>query len=484
MAFRSFLTMLRRRFRIVVAVFLLSVIGTGVATSVASRSYTATAGVYFTVRTAESVDALAQGATFSQAQMASFATLAVTPKVLQPVADQLHLAGGAGALSGAVAVNVVSGTTVLDLSVKDRDPQQAARIANAVATQVSSVVEELAPENPAQQQSSVKATVVTPASVPGSASSPDVVLDMTAAVVLGLAFGILLAMGREALDTRVRDAAGLAQVTTRPLLGTLAALPARRRELVMAGDPHSPEAEAYRQLRTSLQFLSVAGAPEGARTGGGARVLSVSSSLAAEGKSTTAANLAIALAETSARVLLVDADLRRPALAGLLGLEGAAGLTTVLLGRAQLGDVVQDWGTAGLQVLTSGPLPPNPTELVGSAAMRRLLQQLREEYHYVVLDSPPLLPVADGAVLAAGVDGTLLLANVRKVRRHQLSEALQALGRVDATVLGVVLNQVPREQRAYGYTASDGPVAGAPATEVRAQLARPDRRPQPASRGR
>jgi capsular exopolysaccharide synthesis family protein len=459
-ALRKFLTVLRRRLRIVVAVFLLCVVGTTIATSLATRTYTATAGVYFTVRTAESVSALAEGATFSQAQLASFATLAVTPTVLEPVAEKLGLPGGAGALSDQLAVTALSGTTVLDLSVTDTDPRQAARIANAVAAQVITVVQDLAPRNPASQDSSIKATVVTPATVPHSASAPNSTLDLTAAVVLGLGLGVLLAFAREAMDTRVRTAEDLAQLTTRPLLGSLA-VSGRHEGLVVVAAPHSPQAEAYRQLRTNLQFLQVGGAAADDAPGG--RVLTVSSSVAGEGKSTTAANLAVALAETSARVLLVDADLRRPALAGLLGLEGAAGLTTVLLGQAERGDVVQEWGTAGLQVLPSGPLPPNPTELLGSPAMGRLLEELRAEYDYVVLDSAPLLPVADGAVLAAQADGTVLLANVTRVRRHQVTEALGTLGRVDATVLGLVLNQVPRDEHTYGYAAEDAqPPAGTP----------------------
>jgi polysaccharide biosynthesis transport protein len=468
-ALRRFLTVLRRRLRIVVAVFLLCVVGTTIATSLATRTYTATAGVYFTVRTAESVSALAEGATFSQAQLASFATLAVTPTVLEPVAEKLGLPGGAGALSDQVAVTALSGTTVLDLSVTDTDPRQAARIANAVAAQVITVVQDLAPRNPTSQDSSIKATVVTPATVPGSASAPNSTLDLTAAVVLGLGLGILLAFAREAMDTRVRTAEDLTQLTTRPLLGSLA-VSGRHEGLVVVAAPHSPQAEAYRQLRTNLQFLQVGGAASDDPAGG--RVLTVSSSVAGEGKSTTAANLAVALAETSARVLLVDADLRRPALAGLLGLEGAAGLTTILLGQAERGDVVQEWGTAGLQVLPSGPLPPNPTELLGSPAMGRLLEELRAEYDYVVLDSAPLLPVADGAVLAAQADGTVLLANVTKVRRHQVTEALGTLGRVDATVLGLVLNQVPRDEHAYGYAPEDAePPAGTPKARLVGRLA-------------
>jgi capsular exopolysaccharide synthesis family protein len=200
--------------------------------------------------------------------------------------------------------------------------------------------------------------------------------------------------------------------------------------------------------------------------------------MAGEGKSTVAVNLAVALAETGSRVLLVDADLRRPSVARVLGIEGAAGLTTVLLGQADIDDVVQPWGTSGLHVLPSGALPPNPTELLGSLPMRRLLEQARARYDHVVVDSAPLLPVADSAVLAGLVDGTLLLANATKVRRHQLAESLQNLARVEAPVLGVVLNQVVRNDRTYGYYSAEEPTAMAGRPAVRAHPA------QPASAGR
>jgi capsular exopolysaccharide synthesis family protein len=187
-------------------------------------------------------------------------------------------------------------------------------------------------------------------------------------------------------------------------------------------------------------------------------VLAVTSSVAGEGKSTVSTNLAIALAETGARVLLVDGDLRRPSVARMLGLEGAAGLTTVLLGRVSAADVVQEWGLHGLDVLPSGAVPPNPTELLGSPAMRRFLQQVRESYDHVVLDTPPLLPVADGAVLSRAADGVVLVANATKVRGHQLAESLTTLEQVGARTSGVVLNQVRRDEQTYDYSRT-GPVA-------------------------
>jgi capsular exopolysaccharide synthesis family protein len=449
----KFLAVLRRRKWLVAVVLLLALTGAGALNAMVDRTYTATAGVYFSVRTAGSIDDLATAATFNQTQLASYATLALTPQVLDPVARDLDIAGGADVLAGQLSATAVDGTVVLDVSAVDTDPARAARIANAVARQVITVVEDLSPAVTDSDESAVEATLVTPARAPSSPTSPKVGLNMAAGAVLGLGLGVLLALALEALDTRVRRPEDVAELTRTPVVGSLGVEPGRRRGVLMETAPHSPQAEAYRQLRTNLHFLEL---------GGESRrhcAISVTSSLAAEGKSTVAINLALALAETSARVLLVDADLRRPSIASVLGLEGAAGLTTVLLGQAEVDDVVQPWGSSGLHVLPSGPLPPNPTELLGSLPMRRLLGELRAAYDYVVIDSAPLLPVADSTVVAGLVDGTLLLVNARKARRHQVAESVRTLGRVEAPVLGVVLNQVARDERSYGYWAAEAPTA-------------------------
>jgi succinoglycan biosynthesis transport protein ExoP len=459
----KFLSVLRRRKWPLAAVLLLSLLGSGVGSALATPTYTATAGLYFSVRTATGVDDLAVATTFSQTSLASYATLATTPKVLQPVADDLDIRGGAAELADQVAVTALDGTVVLQVSVTDTDPARAARIANAVAERVITVVEELSPSTvdaggEALEQSAVQATVVAPAAAPTSPSSPNLPVNLAAGAVLGLGLGVLLAVGREALDTRVGGAAEVASLTSRPVIGTLGNDGGRERGVVMQEEPHNPQAEAYRQLRTNLQFLAVGGRDD--RDPAEGRVLMVTSSVPAEGKSTVAVNLALALAETSGRVLLVDADLRRPTVAGQLGLEGAAGLTTVLVGQAAVEDVTQEWGTAGLQVLAAGPRPPNPTEMLGSPAMRRLLDRLRTDYDHVVLDCPPLLPVADALVLSRTADGTIVVANATKVRRHQLAESLGALEAVDAPLLGVVLNQVVRDRRVYDYSAAAEPPSG------------------------
>jgi capsular exopolysaccharide synthesis family protein len=156
-------------------------------------------------------------------------------------------------------------------------------------------------------------------------------------------------------------------------------------------------------------------------------------------------------------VLLLDADLRRPKVADLLGLEGSVGLTTVVLGRASVADVVQEWGTSGLHVLPAGSAPPNPSELLGSGQMAKLLRELREGYDYVVVDTPPVLPVADAVILSRQVDGALVVANVTRAHRRHLSEAIRTLEQVGGRILGIVLNQVRREEEAYRYDGQSDP---------------------------
>jgi capsular exopolysaccharide synthesis family protein len=196
-------------------------------------------------------------------------------------------------------------------------------------------------------------------------------------------------------------------------------------------------------LRTNLQFIDIADRPKS---------LVISSSIPSEGKSTIAINLAVSLADTGARVILADADLRRPSIAEYLGIEGRVGLTTVLIGRAEVEDVVQPLGTTSLDLLPAGQIPPNPSELLGSTAMADLLERLTASYDMVLLDSPPLLPVTDAVVLSNLAGGALVVVGADRIHRPQLQQSLESLETAGAHVFGIVMNKISsREAAAYGY---------------------------------
>jgi non-specific protein-tyrosine kinase len=216
--------------------------------------------------------------------------------------------------------------------------------------------------------------------------------------------------------------------------------------LVAHTDPRSAAAEAYRTLRTNIQFAS----PDKPL-----RTLLATSTSPEDGKSTTLANLAITLAETGARTLLIDADLRRPAQHALFGLPNEVGLTSLMLGAGEALTPsrlpVQATVVANLGVLTSGPLPPNPAELLASRRMGELLTLLAGVADYVLFDSPPIIAVTDAAILAPRVDGVLLVVRAGKTKRDLAIKAKRLLAQVNAPLVGVVLNDASLDTKAYGY---------------------------------
>lgn len=485
MTARGPLSVLRRRWRSVLSMVLLGLLGGVAYVFTAPVVYSSTASAFFSLTTGSSASDLVQGSTYAQNQVDSFARLATTPAVLQPVIDDLDLRVEPAALAARIHAAVPVGTVMVEVAASDVTAEGSAELADAVLASLAGLVEDLAPVDDAGRPT-VRATIVAEAEVPAEPASPDLPLVLAAALVAGLVLGGGLAWLREAVDTRVRDADVLAELTPLPLLGTIGVWSERQSGRVqVATAPHSPAAESIRQLRTNLQFLRAAEDLSG-DTRSDAHVVSVTSALSGEGKSTISVNLAVALAQTGARVLLVDADLRRPTVAETLGVEGGVGLTTVLARDAEVADVVQEWGSDGLHVLPSGAIPPNPTELLGSPAMRRLVAQLRRTYDHVVIDTSPLLPVADATVLAGLVDGTVVVAHSGRVRRTQLAQALGNLERVSAHVLGVVLNQIHRDEETYSYRQREEGSDTGPATAVdeRADADRPvpAGRPLPAGR--
>jgi len=206
----------------------------------------------------------------------------------------------------------------------------------------------------------------------------------------------------------------------------------------------SPIAEAYKTLRTNIQFSLT-------DTNGGLKVILVTSSGLTEGKSTTAANLAVTFAQSDQKVLLVDCDLRRPVVHRSFTLLNGKGLTNILVEGVDYANLVNTTFVENLGVITSGPKPPNPSELLGSARMKALIERFKENYDTIILDSPPALPVTDAAVLSKLVDGVIIVCEYGQTTFESIAQAKSLLDKVNAKILGVVLNRVPANHKEYYY---------------------------------
>jgi capsular exopolysaccharide synthesis family protein len=421
-------------------------LGLGVAGLIAvtsTREYTAAAQIFVATASGNDVGQLAQGNTFTQARVQSYISIADSPAVTSPVIRQLNLPMTQAELAGRISASAPPNKVLIDIQVRSTSARQAMVLANAVAVRFTLVVADLE-DTTRSGHSPVKLTVTHPATEPAGPSSPRVGLDLTLGALAGLLAGLGAAVLRHALNTSLASPEDLEQLTGAPVLAVVGFDRRAAREPVSFRDePHGARAEAFRQLRTNLQFVNVDHRP---------RVIAVTSSLPGEGKTSTALNLAAALAEAGNAVMLVEADLRRPTLAGALGLVPDVGLTTVLIGQASLEEVTQSAGD-NLSVITSGPIPPNPSELLASGQTQAVLKDLAQQADFTIIDSAPLLPVADGAEVAALADATLLVARWGRTSRHHIAQAVETLARVNQRPVGTVLNMAKaRGPDSYLYT--------------------------------
>ncbi len=296
------------------------------------------------------------------------------------------------------------------------------------------------------------------ATLPTKPSSPKPVTDILLGVIIGLVIGIGIALLREYYDESIRTMADLERVTHGvPTLGLVPAIGDWRSDgepyLVSEKAPMSPPAEAYRSLRTAIQFL---GLERDIKT------LLFTSPSASEGKTTTLSNMATTMAHAGQSVVMVCCDLRRPRIHNFFGLSNQVGFTSVLLGTATLEEALQPVpGTPGLYLLASGPTPPNPSELLSDPRGKAVLAQLAERADLVLIDSPPVLPVTDAAVLATQVDGVIMITSVGNSSRKDVARAIEVLGRVNAPLVGMVLNKASESDSYAYYRYSYGPTDNA-----------------------
>jgi len=274
--------------------------------------------------------------------------------------------------------------------------------------------------------------------------SPRVTRNAVLALFLGLILGVGMAFLVDYLDDSLKTREDFERNYGTGIIGEIArATPAgeEEREVVYFTQPDSPAAEGYRNLRTNVQFLNM---------DGGIKLLMVTSSSPEEGKTSVAVNLGAALSEMDMKVLVVEADLRRPVIGKFLVRQSEKGLTDVIMGTARLEDVIVETDSDNLHVLMSGPRPPNPAELVSSQTMKELLSILRGDFDYVLVDAPPVLAVSDAIAMAPMMDGVLVVASHNIATRAGARYTMEMLGRVETRVLGVVINNVEMTGR-YGY---------------------------------
>jgi capsular exopolysaccharide synthesis family protein len=447
---RDYVQLLRRRWLLIA---LVTLVGGGLAAALSlstEKEYASSVSLFVSASQsptdAGSVIAAEQ---LTQERVASYADLANSTNIASAVVRQLGLRETPQSLASRISATVPTNTVVIDLTVTDPSKAEVPRIANAVGQQVSLAVARL--ETPLSgRPSPIKASIAQSATLPGGPTKPKTARNILFGLVVGLALGAGIAILLEVLDTRIKD---LDTLRDRFGLAPLGLMPfdrgAKATPLVVRDAPQSARAEAFRQLRTNLHYLDADGPP---------RSIVVTSSLPTEGKSTTASNLAIALAQAGERVTVIDADFRHPQLSQYLGIHGGVGLSEVLIGDVTLAEAMQPWDEGGmLTVIASGATPPNPSELLGSRAMARVVAELSGQ-GTLIIDSPPVLPFTDATVLAKVTDTTLLVVRANSTRMDKLERALQSLRTVDAQIAGAVLNMVPSKGPDidyYGYYGRD-----------------------------
>ncbi|MCR2793534.1 polysaccharide biosynthesis tyrosine autokinase [Microbacterium sp. zg.Y625] len=446
MDIHDYARILRRNLVLIISLALIGVSGGALVALTTPARYTASTQLYVSVGTnGGTTSEMTQGTNFARQAVTTYVSVIPSAIVLDPVIEQLNLDESAEELAHQVSASAGLNTVVIDVTVNDPSPEQAARIANAIGESFTTVVAEQLEAPTGDRPSPVRIETLQPAQVPLSPSAPNMRLSLALGGLLGLAAGVGIAVLREVLDTRIRTVKDVEEITGAPTLGGIALDPqAKTRPLVVAAAARDPRAEAYRTLRTNVQFLAL---------GGGPAAYVVTSAGPSEGKSTTSANLAIAFAETGARVALLDGDLRKPKVADYFGIEGGLGLADVLVGRVAASDVIQRWGRGTLFLLPAGTVPPNPAELLGSQAMAKLMRELKAAFDVIIVDAPPTLLVTDAAVVSRHTNGAIVVAAAGSTTKPRLASAVKNVEAVGSKVLGTVVTMVPTagaDKTAYG----------------------------------
>ncbi|MBA3523703.1 MAG: polysaccharide biosynthesis tyrosine autokinase [Geodermatophilaceae bacterium] len=457
MELSQYLQAFRAHWKLILASTLVGIAIAGAITLLITPTYTSSAQLF--VNSSSDSSNAAQTNIVVQDKVPTYAELAGTQSFAGAVVQRLANPDiTIGDVAGKLETVVNPSSVILSIGVTAESPRLAQAVANAAAEEliaqiavretgapITTVdvngVPTTTPDTP-----DIRADIAAPAPLPVDPVFPDPMVNLPLGLVVGLLIGLVLALVRYLLDNTVKSSKQIEELTgSTSIGGVLYDSDMASRPLVTQHKAQSITSEAYRQIRTNLQYVSIDNPP---------KVMVVTSSVSGEGKTTTAINLALVLAQSGQRVALVEADLRRPRVMRYLQLVGGAGLTNVLAGKADLDELLQPWGDGKLSVLAAGPNPPNPSELLGSEQMRHMLDELKATHDYVVIDAPPLLPVTDAAVLSVLSDGVVLVTRYGTTKREQLRAAASMVRVIDVRVLGTVLNMIPTRGGGggdYGY---------------------------------
>jgi len=425
--------------------------------------YTSTASVFVSVDSDGSISDAYQSTQFAEQRMQSYAQLVSGDVLAEQVIKDLNLDMTPRDLTKELEATVVQDTVVMEISATDTDAAQAQRIASDAVKVLSNQAEQLeartdnndnkgnSKSRSSSNQQSTTAPRISLINSPEKAtqpSSPKMAMNLILGGVLGFLVACILVALRFFLDRSVRSSEELVRRTGLPKLGRVPVIPeAQRTKPLDFNDDRVRSAEAFRELRVNLRFVNVDNPP---------RVISVTSARIADGKSMTSLNLAGALAADGDTVCLVDADMRRSKMTTYFGgaIHSSVGLSTALAGDADVADVLQETEITGLDVLAAGVTPPNPGELLGSQAFRHILDELRERYDWVIVDTPPILPVTDGALVATTVDAVIVAVRYGKRNYDDVTRTLASLRAVHAPIIGTVLTGVPQKSDEERYVGS------------------------------
>ncbi|WP_181905686.1 polysaccharide biosynthesis tyrosine autokinase [Microbacterium bovistercoris] len=432
----DFLTLTRRGWKILVLAVVIGALAGAAYGFFAPKVYQASSTGFIAVEG----DSVVAGSDEAVARAGSYVPLINSKQVRDAIAKESDL--DPSQLNGALSASVVPGSTMIRVTATSSSPKSALALANGGLNGLVKVIDEIESKSGNTSGTSISIIPMDNAVEPTEPVSPKPTLAIGIGALAGLVAGFIVIFLRRALDVRVRAHTDITELMGTGVLGRV---PDLGRKGKTDGDSHAQSIanEAFRQIRTGLRFSSVDAE---------VRVVMITSANQGEGKSMVAASLARVMAESGQRTLIIDADLRRPKVAHNFGIDGTVGLSGVLSGQVPAPSAIQTTKDPNLYVLPAGAIPPNPSEMLGSVALSKLLAEFRRDF-FIIIDAPPVLPVTDASVVSTMVDGVVFVLAVGQTRKAEGAAARAQLQQVSARLLGVVLNKVSLKggENGYGY---------------------------------